>query len=101
MAGDTRTFEWDSAKASAARRHHGVTFELATLVFDDPGALGWVDNDLRYGEERFVIIGRAGMAADALLTVVYTQRRERIRIISARRATRREREDYDRGQAAR
>jgi uncharacterized DUF497 family protein len=84
------TFEWDTAKAQSNLQKHGVTFELATNVFGDPLAVEYVD-DSHAGEDRFKRIGRAGAL---LLTVVYTERGEDIRIISARRATRAERDEF-------
>jgi uncharacterized protein len=77
-------FEWDSVKADANYRKHGVGFVAATQVFEDPLAIEDLDVSADYGEERFLILGRAG---DRLLTVVYTERPDRIRIISAREAT--------------
>lgn len=85
-------FEWDRAKADANERAHGVTFDLAKTVFKDPFAVERLDNREDYGEERFVLIGRA--EGNILLFVAYTEREERIRIISARRATQHERDDY-------
>jgi uncharacterized DUF497 family protein len=64
-----------------------VSFEAARLVFDDPHNLDEVDDRFDYGEDRFSVIG---MVKGELLTVSYTERGDRIRIISARRATRRE-----------
>lgn len=84
-------FEWDRAKAAANYAKHGVSFAFATLAFDDPFAIERVDNRRRYGEERFILIG---MAQDDVLFVAYTEREDRIRLISARRATRREHDDY-------
>jgi uncharacterized protein len=85
-------FEWDDAKAESNYRKHGVDFETATEAFADPFAIERVESSAaRDREERFLI---TGMAADGLLTVVYTMRRERIRLISARRATRREHDNY-------
>jgi uncharacterized protein len=60
-------------------------------VFQDGFAVEWPDADLRYGEARFVI---TGMVGGRLLRVVYTERNGRIRIISARKATRHEQRDY-------
>jgi hypothetical protein len=78
-------FEWDDAKAEANLKKHGVSFPDATLVFDDPGLQ--VD-----GEQRWQATGSA--RGEAVLLVVHTvignDEDERIRIISARRATRRE-----------
>lgn len=90
-------FEWHDAKAEANWRNHGVSFELATTVFNDAFAIERVDDRENYGEERFIIIGRA--EGDLLLFVVYTEREQRIRLISARRVTQYEQEDYFRQNA--
>jgi uncharacterized DUF497 family protein len=84
-------FEWDDAKAADNDAKHGVTFEMATAIFKDPFAVERLDDREDYGEDRFVVVGMAGTA---MLTVVYTERAGRIRIISARQATRREQDDY-------
>jgi hypothetical protein len=89
---DESTFEWDDGKAESNYRKHGVDFETATEAFADPFAVERVDpSHAEYGEERFLI---TGMASGQLLTVVYTARGERIRLISARRATKREHDNY-------
>jgi uncharacterized DUF497 family protein len=85
-------FEWDKAKAEANFRRHGVSFELATTVFKDPFAVERVDDREEHAEERFVVVGIA--EGSVLLFVAFTEREERIRIISARRATRYEQDDY-------
>jgi uncharacterized DUF497 family protein len=85
-------FEWHDAKAEANFRRHGVSFDLAKTVFKDPFAIEFFDDRQAYGEERFVIIGMA--EGKVLLFVAYTEREERIRIISARRATQYEQDDY-------
>ncbi len=85
-------FEWDKSKAEANFRRHGVSFDLATTVFKDPFTIERVDDRGDYGEERFVIIGMA--EGRVLLFAAYTEREERIRIISARRATQYEQDDY-------
>jgi uncharacterized protein len=78
----TDGFEWDDEKARInAIQHAGVTFEVARSVFDDIFAVSREDRRQDYGEERFIQIGMAG---SRLLTVVYTLREDRIRIISAR-----------------
>lgn len=64
---------------------------MARLVFKDPFAIELLDDREAYGEERFMLIG---MAQGVVLTVVYTTREERARLISARRATRLEQDDY-------
>jgi uncharacterized DUF497 family protein len=85
-------FEWDEAKAKSNFRAHGVSFELAKTVFEDAFAVDRIDNREAYGEERFVIIGMA--EGQVLLFVAYTERGERTRIISARRATKHEQDFY-------
>lgn len=85
-------FEWDDAKAKANWNTHGVSFELARTVFRDPFAIERLDDRENYSEERFIIIGMA--EGQLILFVAYTERQERIRIISARRATQREQDDY-------
>ena len=80
-------FEWDAAKAAANVRKHRVSFDEASTVFGDPCAL--IVEDPRHSDElRSAITGTA--ANDRLLTVMFTERGTRIRLISARRATRRE-----------
>jgi uncharacterized DUF497 family protein len=85
-------FEWDDAKARANERKHGVPFERAKQVFADRFATVVIDDRQDYGEERFSLLGMVG---DALLFVAYTERGERIRIISARRATKHEQKTYE------
>ena len=85
-------FEWHDAKAAANLRAHGVSFDLAKTTFSDPFAIERLDDRADYGEERFVMIGMA--EGNVLLFVAYTEREECIRIISARRATQYEQEDY-------
>jgi uncharacterized DUF497 family protein len=89
-------FEWDESKARSNARKHGVRFEDAMLVFADPCAL--VEQDrVESGEFRWRTLGLAGDIV--LVLVAHTVRNEQedeiIRIISARRATRRERKRYD------
>ncbi|HLJ27082.1 MAG TPA: BrnT family toxin [Candidatus Angelobacter sp.] len=85
-------FEWDEAKAEANWRTHGVSFDLARSVFRDVFAIERSDDREEYGEERFVVIGM--MEGQVILFVAYTEREDRVRIISARRATAHEQEDY-------
>jgi uncharacterized protein len=84
-------FQWDEAKAAENYAKHGVSFETAIKVFRDPFAIERLDDREDYGEERFILIGTA---EEAVVTVVYTERNGRFRIISARRATRHEQDDY-------
>ena len=84
-------FEWDDAKAEANRRKHGVTFEEAREEFDDLHYTEEPDDDP--DEERWKLIGRSRRR---LLVVIYTDRGSRMRIISARKATRHDQDTYDR-----
>jgi uncharacterized DUF497 family protein len=84
-------FTWDERKATSNLRRHGVSFEIATKVFRDPFAIEQIDDREDYGEER---INMLGMCDGILLFVTYTERVEEIRLISARRAERHERDRY-------
>jgi uncharacterized DUF497 family protein len=81
--GPAQAFEWDADKAEANLRKHGIAFEAARRVFEDDFAVERPDADLPYGEMRFVI---TGMVDGRLLRVVYTERNNRIRIISAQQS---------------
>jgi len=87
-------FEWHNAKAKANFRAHGVSFDLAKTVFKDPFAVERLDDREGHDEARFVMIGMA--EGNVLLFVAYTEREnnESIRLISARRATQDEQDDY-------
>lgn len=85
-------FEWHEAKAQVNLQNHGVGFDLAKTVFKDPFAIERIDDRENYGEERLVIVGMA--EGNVLLFVAYTEREQRIRIISARRTTQDEQDDY-------
>jgi len=89
------TYEWDSAKAVANVRKHGVSFEEAASVFLDPIALTFGDPDHSEHEARAITIGRSNRRR--VLFVAHTERGDRLRIFSARRATRREQEQYEEG----
>ncbi len=84
-------FEWDPIKADVNLAKHGVDFEDAIRVFDDPVAAVQVDPRSYPGEVRYRVIGSVKCV---VLFVCYTVRGQRHRIISARRANRREREAY-------
>ena len=86
-------FEWDPRKAAGNLAKHKVSFEEAATVFGDP--LGRIVTDPRHSavEERLVLLGIS--KEQRLLAVMYVERAEAIRIISARRATRPERRDYE------
>lgn len=84
--------EWDSDKADSNLKKHGVSFEEAATALLDPMALAQEDA-VSEGESRWVLIGMS--AQMRLLTVVYTLRRQdRVRLISARKATRKETKHY-------
>lgn len=84
-------FEWDDRKAESNRRKHGVSFDEARDVFDDPDYIEEPDDDP--DEEGWKRIGRARAE---FLVVIYTERGPLIRIISARKATRHEQDFYNR-----
>ena len=89
-------FEWDDAKAVANLRDHGVSFAQAAAACADPFAVEWIDDREAYGEERVILLG---MKDGQVLVVVYAERNARIRIISARRATKHEQDVYFRQNA--
>lgn len=84
-------FEWDDEKARINLADHKISFEIAQLVFEDRQAVDDLDDREDYGEER---ANRYGLVHGKLITVCYTYRLDRIRIISARRATQREHKAY-------
>lgn len=88
-------FEWDEHKSSANLKKHGVGFEEAMTVFGDPLSLTIADTDHSVGEYRFVDIGLSD--SKRLLVAAYTERGNRIRIISARLALPAERTIYEKG----
>ena len=83
-------FEWDEAKNQANVRKHGVSFETARRIFDGP-VLTWPDNRRDYSEDRYVSIGQV---AATLIVVAHTDREGHARLISARPASRKERQAY-------
>ena len=87
-----RDFEWDADKNRLNIEKHGVDFELAKDIFEGP-VFSHVDNRAEYGEIRMIGIGAS--VDGVVLTVVYTERLGSIRLISARPASRRERENYN------
>jgi uncharacterized DUF497 family protein len=87
------TFEWDPRKAAANQRKHGVGFNEAATAFADP--FGIILDDPRHStdEVRVVLLGHS--ESGHLLAVMFTERGDRIRLISARKATRREHRHYE------
>jgi uncharacterized protein len=84
-------FEWDDDKASANLAKHGVPFMYAQLVFADENRIEELDDLVAYSEERWKVIR---LIRNQFFAVIYTQRGNVYRIISARRATRHEQQDY-------
>ena len=88
-------FEWDEAKAAANLAKHGVSFEEARTIFDDPLYVDFYDPDHSEAEHRYIIIGQSDQ--DRILLTSYTERGDIIRLVSAREVTRSEREHYEEG----
>ena len=88
-------FEWDFDKAVTNLVKHGVSFEEANTVFDDPLYVDFYDLDHSDDEHRYIMIGMSEQ--NRLLLVAYTERGDVIRLISAREATRAERKAYEQG----
>lgn len=86
-------FEWDSAKAKADAKKHGVSFEEATTAFNDQLSLTGADPDRSIRELRFVTFGLSSLGR--LVVVAHTDRSDRVRIISARLASRAEGKFYE------
>lgn len=88
-------FEWDSVKAAANLSKHGVSFDEAKTVFDDPLFIDFYDPDHSDDEYRYILIGQSQQGR--FLMVSYTEAVDTIRIISSRELTRSEREAYEEG----
>ncbi|WNJ94033.1 BrnT family toxin [Bosea sp. 685] len=85
-------FEWDPEKDTTNVAKHGVAFEFAKRIFEGP-VLSWIDDRIDYGEVREISIGV--IDGFVMLVVVHTDRDGRIRIISARSASQKERQRYE------
>ena len=85
-------YEWDETKARANLARHGVNFESAS-EFDWTSAIETIDDRFDYGEDRWIVMGKIG---SKLHVLVYTLRSTNIRIISLRKANKRERDFYER-----
>jgi uncharacterized DUF497 family protein len=88
--------EWDDDKATRNLTQHGLSFDIARRVFRDTSAVGYEDTREDYGEDRSVLIGMVQTDAgrQMIVTVVYTEREHRKRIISAWEAERDEQDAY-------
>jgi len=85
-------FDWDPDKASKNVEKHHVSFEEAATVFDDPMFITFIDDEHSINEERYITIGLS--SRDRLLMLAHADRKDHIRIISARRATKNEEQFY-------
>ena len=88
-------FEWDENKDAVNLSKHGISFEEARTVFDDPLYINLYDPDHSDEEDRYIIVGESQQGN--LLIVSYTERADFFRLISARKVTRVEREVYEEG----
>lgn len=86
-------FEWDEDKAESNLKKHRVSFDEAATIFNDPNIATIPDPDHSETEDRFVSVGRSFIAC--VLTVIHTFRNTRIRLISARKATKAEKKNYE------
>jgi uncharacterized DUF497 family protein len=87
------SFEWDPTKAKRNIQIHGITFDEASTVFKDTMSLTIFDPLHSTDEDRLILIGNSHQ--NRLLIVVHTERSDKIRLISARKATKHERETYE------
>lgn len=88
-------YEWDPKKAAKNQRKHNVSFAEAATVFLDPLAVTFDDPDHSVDESHFITIEHS--SADRLLFIAHADSRDRVRIISARRTTRKETHEYEEG----
>jgi uncharacterized protein len=88
-------FDWDENKAASNLSRHGVSFEEAKTVFDDPLYVDFYDPDHSGDEDRYLIVGESNRGR--LLITSYTERKESVRLISAREVTQTERKVYEEG----
>jgi len=88
-------FDWDHEKAERNFQKHEVSFQEAKTAFDDPFCIDFFDPDHSDEEKRFILVGQS--SESRLLFVSYTERANKVRIISARQVTPRERRDYEYG----
>ena len=90
----TLSFEWDDRKNAQNRRKHGVSFEEAETVFFDERALLIDDPEHSEREDRFILLGLSAVARMLVVVHCYREKGDIIRIISARKANRAERDEY-------
>ena len=88
-------FEWDENKNKSNRKKHSVWFEEAQQVFNDPNAILYFDKDHSTDEDRYILLG---LSSTRLLVVIHVQVNSKtLRIISARKATKKEKVTYEKG----
>jgi uncharacterized DUF497 family protein len=90
-------FGWDERKNKANRKKHGIWFEEARTVFDDPRALLFSDPDHSEEEERFILLGASSAGRTLVVVHCYKESEELFRIISARKASKKEVKAYEEG----
>ena len=86
-------FEWDPEKAKINLKKHGVDFEEASTIFDDPQFISFLDEEHSAEEERYITIGLS--IKSRLIMIAHAEREDRIRIISARKASKNEEKFYN------
>ena len=90
-------FEWDEQKNKSNRRKHGIWFEEAQSVFDDPAGHLFYDPEHSEDEERFVLLGMSSGARTLVVVHCYRTSESLVRIISARKASKKELRFYEEG----
>ena len=86
-------FQWDENKEKINITKHGIDFKTAARVFEDENRIEFYDEEHSFTEERYITIGMVNQIA-VIIMLVYTEREDAIRIISARKATKSEKEAY-------
>ncbi|MBI5374946.1 MAG: BrnT family toxin [Candidatus Schekmanbacteria bacterium] len=89
------TFEWDEVKAKFNYKKHKVSFDEGKTIFNDPFLFTFPDNEHSINEDRYINIGISSKGR--ILILIHTERKDRIRIISCRKATDSERRFYEKG----
>jgi len=89
-------FEWDTRKADSNLKKHGVSFQEAASIFGDGLSITYHDPDHSAMEQRFITVGMS--RSNRVLMVAHTDRGDNVRIISARKTTRKERRYYEEGE---
>jgi len=89
-------FEWDERKAEQNERKHGISFEEAQTAFEDENARLSHDPDHSQDEDRYILLGMSAVLRILVVCHVYRENDEVIRLVSARKATKREQQQYQR-----